>query len=34
VKSRLALIAGLIAALGLVVSGCSMSAPKIWSFYK
>jgi len=34
VKSRLALIAGLIAALGLAVSGCSMSPPKIWPFYK
>jgi len=34
VKSRLALIAALIAALGLAVSGCSMSPPKIWPFYK
>jgi hypothetical protein len=34
VKSRLALIAGLVACLGLVVAGCSMSPPKVWPFYK
>ncbi|HET7810872.1 MAG TPA: hypothetical protein VFL16_09875 [Steroidobacteraceae bacterium] len=33
-KSRLALVAGLVAALGLAVSACSMSPPKIWPFYK
>ena len=33
-KSRLAPVAGLVAAVALAISACSIQSPKIWPFYK